>query len=426
MRRDQQHASDYETTIRLEGDVVDIHNWRIEDSALAGLLKREPEESHLELLRTIVEVGTRGVLTMGMGIDLDEIDQRVERSVAQVTSRAEDAVTTLLEKARAELETTLDPDQRQSVMSKTLREFDTWRQAFLAEVDPDDHNGPIGRLFAGLNDLLADGGPFEARLEEALDPNRDGSAVAVLASQIDKRFGEIRDLISTDRGRRQERETSTRKGFEFEDELEESLRSIGRALGAVVERTSDTGGLTGSEVLVGDFTISLPSGHVIVIEAKHTATISLTGKEGILDELDRAMANRAALVGVCVSKNDAFPAEVGSFGVYGNRILVVDDGEGTLLQVGLRWAQLLCQADLGRRGESVDTALVFDRLERIRQVTQRFSSNRRALTGIAGSVEQVRSSLDEMRNDLLDLIDDIDRAITTTTAPVVPLALSAG
>ncbi len=418
---------DCEATIRVEGDVVEIREWRVEDSAFAGLLRREPEESRLDLLRTIVDVGTRGVLTMGMGIDLDEIDTRVERSVSQVTSKAEQAVTALLETARTELETTLDPDRRQSVMSRTLREFEAWRKGFLAEVDPDDAEGPIGRLFTGLNDLLADGGPLEARLKEALDPSTDGSAVAVLASQIDKRFGEIRDLISTERGRREERETSTRKGFEFEDELEESLRSISRGLGAVVERTSDIGGLTGAEALVGDFTISLPSGHVIVVEAKHTAAISLTGKEGILEELDRAMANRGAMVGVCVSKNAAFPAEVGSFGVYGNRILVADDGEGTLLQVGLRWAQLLCQADLGRRGETVDTALVFERLERIRQVTQRFSSNRRALTGIAGSVEQVRSSLDAMRNDLLDLIDDIDRAITATgNAPVVPIALSAG
>jgi hypothetical protein len=137
------------------------------------------------------------------------------------------------------------------------------------------------------------------------------------------------------------------------------------------------------------------------------------------------MANRGADVAICVSKVEAFPQEVGPFGVYGNRILVVDDGEGTMLAVALRWATLVASGDSGPQG-AIDMVLVADRLDRIRQLAQLFKANRRALTGVTGSIEQVRSSLDSMRTDLLELLEDVDRALRGgTTGTVVPIARQA-
>ena len=427
MSTTQPCRSDCTREIRIDDDSVEVDHLRIENSALAGLLLREPEEGRPALLSTIIEVGTRGVITMGMGMDLDEIDARVKRSIEAVTDRAEATITSLLERAQRDILATLDPDQRQSVMSRTLQEFSDWRSDFLTDVDPDQSDGRVGRLFAGLTELLGEDGPLEARLRDALDPTNDASAIAVLASQMDRRFNELRDVISTERGRRQEADRGTQKGFEFEDELEVVLREACRPISAIVERTSHTSGLTGTDALVGDFAITLPTGQVIAIEAKHTKTIGLTGADGILDELDRAMANRGAAVGICVSKTEAFPMEVGPFGVYGNRILAVDDGEGTLVRVALRWAQMMCHSEeAGERGQ-IDIELVRDRLDRVKQLAQRFSSNRRALTGIAGSVEQVRSSLEGMRTDLLELIDDVDRAVAPRAeAAVLPITLSAG
>jgi hypothetical protein len=54
----------------------------------------------------------------------------------------------------------------------------------------------------------------------------------------------------------------------------------------------------------------------------------------------------------------------------------------------------------------VDPALLDDRLQRIRGLAQRFSVNRRTLTEISGSVDKVRDSLEDMRRELLDLVDE--------------------
>ena len=81
--------------------------------------------------------------------------------------------------------------------------------------------------------------------------------------------------------------------------------------GCEVERTSTDGGSLGREALVGDLVVVLADGGRVVIEAKHTARITLTGPDGILAELDRAMTNRDAEVAICVSAQDAFPGEVG-------------------------------------------------------------------------------------------------------------------
>ena len=79
-----------------------------------------------------------------------------------------------------------------------------------------------------------------------------------------------------------------------------------------------TGGLD-ARAKVGDAVVTLADGTRIAVEAKNATRITLTGKEGILEELDRAMVNREASWGICISKQDAYPGEVGAFGLYGKR-----------------------------------------------------------------------------------------------------------
>ncbi len=127
------------------------------------------------------------------------------------------------------------------------------------------------------------------------------------------------------------------------------------------------------------------------------------------------MVNRDAQWAVCVSHEDAFPAEVGPFGIYGNRLLVVDDGEGVLLRAALRWIEASSRAT--RSGDdTIDVTALDQGLERIRALAQRFSSAKRALSGVRSSVDQVRSELDALRSDLLDLVEDVACALPRSTA----------
>lgn len=378
----------------------------MEDAVLAGILADTPPGERMEVVTRALQVGARGLVSMGLDVGLAEVDERVRRSMEQATRHASEQVTQILEEARAAMRESLDPDHRSSVVARTIADFTTWRDAFLSSLDPDAGGSHTHRLLDRLHHLLGPGGALEDRLHTALDPAADGSGLARVVELIDRRFVELREALAEQRGRQQEAERGTAKGVRFEDAVEERLREVARPLGAVVSRTGLEAGGLGADSRVGDFVIDLPEDRGrLVVEAKNVATIGLTGKNGMLEELDRAMANRHAHVGICVSAKDAFPTEVGDFGVYGDRILVVDDGEGTMLAIAVRWA-IARLSSLRAESGGVDVPAMEETLERIRRLAQRFSANKRTLTDIAGSVEKVRDSLVDMRRELLDAVDD--------------------
>lgn len=398
----------------------------LDDGVLAGLLEGRDAGERVRVVERALSVGARGITSMGVGLDVAALDERVRRSVDVVTAEAEQRVSLLLAEARTAMEAAIDPERRTSMLARAMSDFTEWRDGFLRTVDPEVGTSHTGRLVGRLQEMLGPGGMLEERLTSALDPHADGSGLFRLHESIDRRFTELRELLAEQRGRETEAERGTAKGLDFEDALDDRLRAAARHLGAVVEWTGRTPGELGTDAVVGDYVVTLPSGSRIVVEAKNTSRIGLTGEGGILAELDRAMTNRGADVAICVSARDAFPREVGPFGVYGNRLLVVDDGEGTMAWVALRWAAAAVIA-AGDGPSRIDPAAVADRLQRIRQMGQLFSSNRRSLTEIVGSVEKVRSSLDAMRTELVGLVDELTSELfRSEPGTVVELAREAG
>lgn len=392
--------------VEVTGSLVRLVGLTVEDPILADLLRRCPADEWPGVVERALAVGARGLLSMGVGVDLAEVDDRVRRSVEVVTAEAEGRVRRLLEEARSAMAAELDPEQRSSMVARAMAEFQTWRDQFLRVVDPDVASSHTGRMMASLAALLGPGGALEERLAAALDPTNGGSGFARLVEVVDRRLAELRDLLAEQRGRESEAERGTAKGFDFEDVVEERLRQAARHLGAVVERTSRQKGDLGGEALVGDYLVTLPGGARVVVEAKNVRSIGLTGSDGILIELDRAMANRGAEAAICISAQDAFPQEVGPFAVYGSRLLVVDDGEGTMVWVALRWAMAAASA-AGQRGVEIDQTVVADRLQRIRQLGTTFTSAKRSLTDISGSVDKVRGTLESLRSELIGLVDEL-------------------
>lgn len=390
--------------VTIEGPSVSVRHLTVDDPVLAGLLATRPEDDRPAVVERALVVGARGLATMGLGLDLAEVDARVARTVERVTDEAAAEVEAMLAEARRAMAATLDPDQRTSLVARIVSDFGAWRDRFLTALDPDVQGSHTGSLLVRLGELLGPGGALEQRLEEALDPSSDGSALARLTALVDRRFLEMRELLAEQRGRSAEAERGTAKGFDFEDLVEERLREAARSMGAIVERTSRTSGSLAGEAVVGDFLVTTPEGARIVVEAKNARSVSLTGADGILAVLDRAMANRTADAALCISAQDAFPREVGPFASYGNRVLVVDD-EGAMVEPALRFAAAVATHPTGAE---IDLRLIDDKLQRIRQTCSRLSAHRRSLTEIAGSVDKVKGSLDDMRSELLDLVSDLE------------------
>ncbi len=398
------------TVTRTAGSLVEIRSLMVDDPVLAGLLDDQPAERWGTTVLRALEVGARGLVDMGLGVNVRDVDERVRATLESVLDAARSCSQEALDGAAQALAGQLDPQLRSSLSARTIEEFAAARDRLLGQLDPDLSTSHTARFVASVTELLGPGGRVEETLRQALDPDADGSGLSRLAAAVDARFGELRDLIMKEQGRADEARRGTAKGVDFEDVVEQRLREMSRSLGAVVERVGRQPGSLGPEAVVGDFVVVLPGGGRVVVEAKNVARVGLAGRNGILDELDRALANRDADFAVCVSARDAYPEEVGGFNVYGNRVLVVDDGDGALLGAALRWAHASLAA-LPDAAAELDAGLVLDRLERLRTLATRFSSIRRTLSDMRGGIDGVRDQLDGMRSELLDQVDDLWREV---------------
>lgn len=391
--------------ITIRGDVVTVSALELHDRGIAQYLASFDEAQRARELAAAIAVGVQGLGAMGGGAAAHRVGEAVERAVDLALAKSEAQVADLLAAGQRELGLALDPDVRSSITARMMHELGSVHRGLLDGLDPERRDSTTARFVAELNSLLGAGGQLEARLEAALDPEADGSALSGLVATVETRFGELRDLIVGNEAQRVEAQRGTAKGFAFEDVVEARLRSEARALGgAIVERTSLDSGTLGTASIVGDCVVTLTDATRIAVEAKHTARIALTGKDGILEELDRAMVNRGAEWGLCVSHDAVYPDEVGVFGIYGNRILVVDDGSGELIRVALRW--ITSAAQTGSDPSQIDVDVLTSHLERVRALAARFSRTKRALTAVQSSIEAVRGELDGLRSELLDGMDD--------------------
>ena len=391
--------------IVLDGSRVEVRRLTIDDPVVADLLASHPPERRSAELIRVLQVGARGITAMGSGLTISDVADQVGRALAATTETAQQRVDAVLDAGRQALAETLDPDVRASIAGRMVGRLTTLHGELLRDLDPARSESHTGRFLDELARYFGADGELDTRLADALDPAATGSPMARLREGLESEIRQLRDVVMRESGRAEESSRGTRKGFEYEDTIEELLRTAAKGLGGVVERTSQTAGSLGSGAIVGDLVLSLPDGGRIVIEAKHVTRLGLTGSGGTLEELDRAMANRSADFAICVSAMDAFPAEVGAFGVYGNRILVVDDGDGVMLGVALRWAQTTMVPTLDGAAP-LDTGLLADRLDRIREVAGRVSTSKRALASIRTGIDTVRNDLDTMRLSLFELVDE--------------------
>ena len=69
--------------VELVEDEVRIEQLTVRDPLLCSILRNQTPERRVELVERALSVGARGLMTMGFGVDLAEVDDRVRRSVAE-------------------------------------------------------------------------------------------------------------------------------------------------------------------------------------------------------------------------------------------------------------------------------------------------------------------------------------------------------
>ncbi len=403
--------------VHIDGGFARVDGLVIDDAVVVEHLAALPADRRAAELSKALSIGVRGLVTMTAGASVKAIGSEVERVLAAVTDEAEARVHEIIEAGREGMRGEFDPERRSSLTARTIHEVSQVHRNLLDELDPERRGGHVGRLMAELTTLLGPGGSLAQRLDETFDLSEADSAMSQMMSTMDGRFQEIRELVIGTISRSEEAERGTAKGLEFEDLVETRLRHEAQRLGScIVERTGRTTGKLAADAVVGDFAVTLGSGARVAIEVKNTARIDLNGVGGILAELDRAMVNRDAGWAICVSHHAAYPDEVGTFGVYGNRVLIAADDDGTLLRVALRWVDA-ADAAAQHSGGDVDREAVLGRLDRIQELAARFGRTKRALTNVRRGVDDIKTEIDDLRTQLLDLVGEARLALTAPQAP---------
>jgi hypothetical protein len=205
-------------------------------------------------------------------------------------------------------------------------------------------------------------------------------------------------------------ERSNAGGYRFEDSIGPFLEVCFAPFGDEVEFTGKTRGIANS--IVGDYEVRINPDEAggdrrIVFEAKsHKKPPTV---KDALAELDRAMENRVAQVGVFVCPKSKSPLKGRHLRLYhGNRILVTwdpegEDGSELALEVATQLARALAIA-AGGYDFTLDDRVLADRLAELQFIIERSGAIGRGLSTIRRGLKDADEAYKEMRAEALAIV----------------------
>ena len=206
-------------------------------------------------------------------------------------------------------------------------------------LDMDNAKSPIGQLRKTIESYFVG---KDSEVYSMLDPNSQDSPISRLKAEILQRLEVIEKDIATYLTKKEVKENTPAKGFDFEDDLDDFLLRLSKPFGDLVERTGTEKGKLGMKT--GDFVISIHDSAVegkspkIVIEAKTNTSVRLTPKS-LVGELREALENREADFAIAVTQTLISEA-VGCYReLEGDKIVCSFGDNGLPLEVAYRLAR---------------------------------------------------------------------------------------
>ena len=346
----------------------------ITDSDAVEFLKSLEADERLKAISTAVHFGLLALRDFGTVSKMDWIDKRFQSF--------ETRVTTIFEEVRNQLD------------------------HFLGD------RGELDRKFTESD------GPIRS----VLDPFTENSPLYNLRRELNNELQSIRELVSTERGRAEEAEFGTRKGLKFEDELFDFLEPICSKMGDTVKKIG-TRKIAGRKV--GDLLIEVNEKHLdgpllLVIEAKSAAT-KLSGKEGLLSQLETALDLRKAQFALGVVKVSG-----GIRGVDGcyshippNKIVCTYEPDGLAVEVAYRYAraEALLRAHGTKILDAPTCAAISMRIAEIVTKLNEFSNTKSHLTNIEKSTKSIRDAIRTLEVDIKGIVASVETLISKTNPP---------
>ncbi|WP_049931203.1 hypothetical protein [Halosimplex carlsbadense] len=289
------------------------------------------------------------------------------------------------------------------------------------------HLGEDGKLQEHIEHAFSEDGPFVDRLDEelgedgeriqeALDPDDEGTPTYRLKSALLDEIRSLRDKIEereTEEETREElKQETTLKGDDFEE-------TVGNILGDVVRNTTDEVEPTGEELgersdrKVGDFVLTLgDTGQRIVVEAKSATNYS---QPKIKEELAEAIENRDADYALIVFECESYvPDKIGYFQEFDDDRLSValsadedDDVEPGFLRIAINWARARAVQSYVDAGADLEPEAIQNDIGEVEDAIGRFSRVRTKTTNIREAANEIDEELRSIQNDVEDRVGKV-------------------
>jgi hypothetical protein len=403
-------------TARVQDEALRLDGFEERDPEVVNFVSASPDAE--SAVHRVMQVGARALGLAQTSVDTSlvqtafdgfsrELDGRLGSTMEQLGEIGEDllnaesgSLTKALSGFRGQLDellgNTFDPDSKKGVLAAFDRIFTEAGQrqldALRRIIDPDDAQSPLGRHRAEIIQRVKES---EEKLTRAVNEISERLAVKTVQSEL--------------------LEKTSSKGFSYEELVHSTISGVAGAHADVAERVGNQLGAMGSKA--GDEVVTLCLDDTRGASARYVLEFKdrSLGKNATFEELERAMANREAGVGIAVFSREEHSPVVGPFQFWGNYAIVVldkdlvDDGA---LRLACLWARMTLRRQLTDQTAEVDFDRISALVEEGRRSLDRLATVRRYHSSARKSIEQASGQVGDMASELDRVLDAIAKAIS--------------
>jgi hypothetical protein len=406
-------------TVFVQSDLLHIRDFVESDPSVVSTIR--DADDPVTTLHHILTMGAQGHRVARATVDGAVLTDTVDRLTASVETTVGDALGNLREATDALL------DDNDGAIARALAGFTAkFNETVSNQLDPDSKKSLLGSLQSVLQGVASD---ERTKLTRLFDPSAQDSPLAKVRDELGRQFhteiGDVADQVrqlserlaaqtAAEQAERQVFDRTAIKGTKFEDLLHALLEPIAAAQGDLAQPTGRESGAAGSQV--GDVVTSLNPDHTfgrsahIVWEAKDKK-MSL---RAILAELNEAMANREAGVGVAVFASETQAPSTMPFIAYGSKAIVVvdkNDPDMGALRLAYSWARLMaCREMLAERPE-IDVDRIDGLIQEARRALGRVTQVRRFHSAARKGVDEAGQHVDGIARDIAATLDSLESEI---------------
>jgi len=412
-----------EDNLTLNSESLTIHDLEILNQDLVNYLLES--ENRVETLEHILDIGVKTLNSLKNSIERDFTEKTFEKISKEMKLNLDNS----MEDLGNEFEKYFNEDgefvkEINENKKNLINEINTELEKF---IDPNNRDSAISKL---TEILETEEGKVLNAFEKALNPDNTESQIFLLKEKLEKKFSEevksisddlekILQQLKIDSATNELKEKSTGKGATHEDFVQQVLSEV--AVGDFVERTGEIVGLI-PKSKVGDHVVTLNTNTKtkdlkIVFESKSANTYNSTN--AIVKELEVAIKNRGADYGVFVFDNFERFNKVSSqpFHVISENmaLTVLNEDVGNLpLKIAYVWAknQLMNLDEVSSKEIRISYDEILKGLNEALKEAKRLitakSNNKKAFDFLEANEElipEIRKNIDEKLKDLVELLD---------------------